>query len=193
MSDDKELIQGISRRDPEAFRLLLERYARPLVSIAHRLVGTRHEAEDLVQEVFLRLYERSPALNEKSRLFTWLYRVTINKGVDLLRAKSRGVRTISLESAGGPQEEEPASWLDKLPDLSVPSPREQSAVSEHLLIVQKAVSSLPISLRLPLLLFAVEELSQQQIAEILQMSPKAVERRIARARSLLKEQLRDII
>lgn len=184
--EDQELLEGISRRDPEAFRELMERYAGPVTAIAFRFLGSRPDAEEAAQDVFLRLYQRPPHLAPEAKLFTWIYRVTVNRCLDLLRGRRRAPVMLSLEGSGEPGEDPPAGHLAV---SSAPTPREQVARSEMYALTRRAVASLPEKLRSPLLLSTVEELSQEEVGRILRISPKAVERRIHRARELLKARL----
>lgn len=190
MSDgDRELLARVSDRDPEAFQLLMERYAGPITNLAFRFLDSRPDAEEIAQETFLRLYEHPPRLPENIRLFTWLYRVAVNLCIDRLRRSRRSPVTISLDLPAETEESGEENFHQRLSPPGLPTPREQAARSELAEAVRRAVAHLPAGLRAPLLLSTMEELSQQEIAEILGLSPKAVERRLSRARSLLKARL----
>ena len=185
---DFELLERVADRDPEAFRELMERFAGPVTNVAARFLDNRADAEEVAQEVFLRLYQNPPQLAPSAKLFTWLYRVTVNLCLDSLRRRRRTPETLSLQWPAGSEEEgEPLSG--KIPQQGVSTPREKLAASELALAVRRIVASLPAPLRAPLVLSTFEELSHTEIAEILSLSPKAVERRLARARSLLKSRL----
>ena len=176
--NDFELVAGISRREPEAFHEVMEHTAGRVVNLAVRFLGNRADAEEIAQETFLRLYQHPPRLDPSSKLFTWVYRVAVNLCMDRLRKQSR---TPPLDSVDVPEG----------PELSSASrgPRETAVGTETASAVRRAVASLPDDLRAPLLLSAVEELPQAEIAQILEISPKAVERRLSRARALLKQRL----
>jgi len=185
---DTELLERVADRDPEAFRELMERFAGPVTNVAARFLDNRADAEEIAQEVFLRLYQHPPHLTPSAKLFTWLYRVTVNLCLDSLRRRRRTPETLSLQWPAGSEEEgEPLGA--KIPQQGVSTPREKLAASELALAVRRIVASLPAPLRAPLVLSTVEELSHAEIAEILQISSKAVEHRLARARSLLKSRL----
>ena len=187
MSDDRQLLAGIAGRDPEAFQTLMERYAGPVTHLALRLLESRPDAEEAAQEVFLRLYQNPPRLHPEVKLFTWLYRVTLNRCLDLLRRRSRAPQPVSLDAPVGPAEEEPL--VERLPQPAGDNPREQLVRLELAAVTRRAVAALPEALRVPLVLSTFEELSHDAIAEILGLSPKAVERRLSRARELLKSRL----
>ncbi len=185
MDDERELLGGVASRDPEAFRALMERHASRVINLAYRFLGTTADAEDAAQEVFFKLYRHPPTLNPETKLSTWLYRVTVNHCLDLLRRKPAAFETISL------QEEDPEGvpLAEKLPDPSDINPRERLAQAETSRLARQAVAALPAPLRVPLILATFEELPQEEVARILGMTPKAVEHRLSRARSLLKQRL----
>ena len=165
----------------------MERYAGPIVNLAYRFLGNRADAEEIAQKTFLRLYQHPPHLEPSSKLFTWLYRVAMNLCLDSLRRKSRTPPLVSLEAPAEQEEGEPLS--EKVPDRATRHPREKIIGSETAEAVRRAVASLPEPLRAPLVLSALEKLSHAEIAGILGLSPKAVERRLSRARALLKQRL----
>lgn len=188
MSEDKELLSSIANRDPEAFRTLMERHAVGVINVAFRFLGTMADAEDVAQDVFFRLYQKPPTLLPNTKLSTWLYRVTVNRCLDLLRGKSRRGETISLETTPAQGQEE-LPLQERLADPSAPSPRDRVVQAELATFARAAVAALPEVLRAPIVLSTFEENSHQEIARILRISPKAVERRLARARELLKARL----
>ncbi len=188
MDSDQKLLKGIASRDPEAFRTLMERHATFIINLAFRFLGTIADAEDVAQDVLFRLYQQPPRLTPNTRLSTWLYRVTANRCIDFLRKQSRGGTPISLDAPLN-AEEDSLLFGESLRDPSAASPREQVAQAESARAIRHAVEALPELLRIPLVLSTFEELPHSEIAEILRTSPKAVERRIARARELLKVRL----
>ena len=167
----------------------MERHAGPVTNLAYRFLESRPDAEEAAQEVFVRLYRNPPHLDPSGKLFTWLYRVTVNLCLDELRRRRRGPPTVSLDEPSGPGEEGP-TLAERLDAGPAGSPRQRLERSELAAAVRHAVAGLPAALRAPLVLSTVEELSQAEIAAILQISVKAVERRVARARELLKARLR---
>ena len=184
MDDEQELISGITRRDPEAFRILMERHASRIINLAFRFLGTVADAEDVAQEVFFKLYQRPPTLNPGTKLSTWLYRVTVNRCLDFLRRRP-AAETVSLQQ----EDPEGIPLADKLPDPSIVAPRDRVAQMETARAAREAVAALPAPLRIPVILATFEELSHHQIGQVLGISSKAVERRLSRARQLLKQRL----
>src|SRR5205809_2616672 len=77
------------RGDGEAFRELVERHSREVFRLAFRMTGNEHDAEDVVQETFLKAYRKLPSFEERSQFGSWLYRIAANSAYDLLRARVR--------------------------------------------------------------------------------------------------------
>src|SRR5947208_13209612 len=75
--------------DGEAFRLLVERHSQPLFRVAYRMTGNEHDADDVVQETFLRAYRQLDNFEERANFSTWLHRIAVNCSLDLLRARGR--------------------------------------------------------------------------------------------------------
>ena len=86
---DAEAVALARAGDPEGFRSLVERHSRSLFRLAHRLTGNEHDAEDVVQETFLRAYRRLDAFEERANVGSWLYRIAANCAYDVLRARRR--------------------------------------------------------------------------------------------------------
>lgn len=90
-SDDQALARARAG-DREGFRLLVERHGRTLYRLAHRMTGNAHDAEDVVQETFLRAYRRLDQFEDRAQVGSWLFRIAANCGYDLLRARQRKER-----------------------------------------------------------------------------------------------------
>ncbi len=166
----------------------MERHAASIINLAFRFLGTIADAEDVAQDVFFRLYQQPPRLAPNTQLSTWLYRVTVNRCIDFLRKQTRTGKSVSLD-APLDAEGESGTLGETMPDRSALTPREQVARAESARAVRQAVEALPEPLRAPLILAMFEEFSHEAIARVLRISPKAVERRLARARELLKQRL----
>jgi RNA polymerase sigma-70 factor (ECF subfamily) len=168
----------------------MEHYSRPVVNLAYRFLDNRADAEEVAQEVFLRLYQHPPKIPQGASLLTWLYRVTVHRCIDLIRQR-RKYRTVPLDTSPSAECEEPADRkpFSQTPLTSAGSVREEVMALERAALVRQAVAQLPDPLRIPLVLSTFKELSHLEIAKILGISEKAVERRLARARRILKARL----
>ncbi|HWW61895.1 MAG TPA: sigma-70 family RNA polymerase sigma factor [Thermoanaerobaculia bacterium] len=86
---DAAAVERARGGDPDAFRLLVERHSRVIFRVAYRMTGNEHDADDVVQEAFLRAYRQIEHFEERANFSTWLHRIAINCSLDLLRARGR--------------------------------------------------------------------------------------------------------
>src|SRR2546428_4062746 len=106
--------------DSDAFRLLVEQHSRPVFRVAYRMTGNEHDADDVVQETFLRVYRQLDRFQERANFGTWLHRIAINCALDLLRSRGR----IDRHYGGAPEEAEMtgAASTDPQQDRLLPTP-----------------------------------------------------------------------
>ncbi|VAV92919.1 RNA polymerase sigma factor cnrH [hydrothermal vent metagenome] len=174
--DDRSLIVRTLEKDDHAFTLLMRRFKLPLYRFAIAHVNDADDAEDIVQETFVAAYRNLARYNPKYEVSTWLYRIALNKCRDLGRKR----KTRHFLQRMTPMLEEQVSRFSALGD-----PETHLLEQNELQILAKKIVALPTKLREPLILCAIENLSQKQAGRILGISPKAVETRVYRARKLL--------
>jgi RNA polymerase sigma-70 factor (ECF subfamily) len=163
---DLGVLRKAQRGDERAFCLILRAYEQPVYNYVLRLVGDRSLAEDLTQEVFLRVYQGLPGFSLRSRFTTWLFQVTKNRVLDELRAMERRPRAVVN--------------LDDIPPLEVlDAPFERT---EAIGAVWRAVGALNVDLKMALLLRDVVGLSYTEIADSLEITLATVKWRIYKAR-----------
>ena len=163
---DFSLLRRAQRGDERAFATIVRTYEQPVYNYVLRLVGDRSLAEDLTQEVFLRVYQGLPGFSLRSRFTTWLFQVTKNRVLDELRALERRPRAVIA--------------LDDIPPLEVlDQPFERS---EAISAVWRAVAALNVDLKMALLLRDVVGLSYTEIADSLEITLATVKWRIYKAR-----------
>jgi RNA polymerase sigma-70 factor, ECF subfamily len=163
---DFGVLRKAQRGDERAFSLILRAYEVPVFNYVMRLVGDRSLAEDLTQEVFLRVYQGLPGFSLRSRFTTWLFQVTKNRVLDELRAVERRPRAVVT--------------LDDVPPLEVlDAPFEQV---EEMDAVWRAIQGLTVDLKMALLLRDVVGLSYNEIADSLEITLATVKWRIYKAR-----------
>jgi RNA polymerase sigma-70 factor (ECF subfamily) len=163
---DFALLRKAQRGDERAFAAIVRAYEQPVYNYVLRLVGDRALAEDLTQEVFLRVYQGLPGFSLRSRFTTWLFQVTKNRVLDELRAMERRPRAVIT--------------LDDIPPLEVlDQPFERS---EAIDAVWRAVGALNVDLKMALLLRDVVGLSYTEIADALEITLATVKWRIYKAR-----------
>jgi RNA polymerase sigma-70 factor (ECF subfamily) len=170
--DDAELLARVGEGDVPAYRELVRRYGRKLHHYAIRLTHDPAEAEDIVQETFLRLWLRASEYTPRARVTTWLHRIAHNLAIDRLRARGRWQ---ALED-------------DDVAPISAPQARliDDRRRAENL---DLALAELPERQRAALVLVYLQELSGKEAAEVLQVSEEALESLLARARRALKARL----
>jgi RNA polymerase sigma-70 factor (ECF subfamily) len=163
---DFGVLRKAQRGDERAFSLILRAYEVPVFNYVMRLVGDRSLAEDLTQEVFLRVYQGLPSFSLRSRFTTWLFQVTKNRVLDELRAVERRPRAVVT--------------IEDVPPLEVlDAPLEQV---EEMDAVWRAIHGLNVDLKMALLLRDVVGLSYNEIADSLEITLATVKWRIYKAR-----------
>jgi RNA polymerase sigma-70 factor (ECF subfamily) len=163
---DLAVLRKAQRGDERAFSIIVRTYEQPVFNYVLRLVGDRSLAEDLTQEVFLRVYQGLPGFSLRSRFTTWLFQVTKNRVLDELRALERRPRAVVT--------------LDDIAPLEVvDAPYERS---EAIDAVWRAVENLNVDLKMALLLRDVVGLSYVEIADSLEITLATVKWRIYKAR-----------
>jgi RNA polymerase sigma-70 factor (ECF subfamily) len=183
--NDKELIQKIAAKDHGAFKALVDRYQSLVINTCYNLLGSRQDAEDVAQEVFFQVYKSAKKFRQEAKLSTWLYRIAVNRSLNLIRDKKQSgwLKSLSSLLEGERQRvaDVPASDSDR-PDMALEK-------KEQNVMVQKAIDSLPEKQKTAFVLHKYEGLSYQEIAEILHRSLSSVESLIHRAKSNLQRKL----
>jgi RNA polymerase sigma-70 factor, ECF subfamily len=171
----------------EAFEELVNRYKRKIYRLELHLIGNPEDAEDIVQESFLKAFEHLPEFREDSRFYTWIVRIAINQGLMKLRKRRSSKEVEWKEPATEDGEILPREFADWRPN-----PEQTYAQKELQGILQAAANALPVSFRTVFLLRDVEGLSTEETAEMLGRSAGAVKAQLLRARLRLREELNRI-
>ena len=173
---DRELIVQLCQGSLEALGLLYDRYQRMVYRTALAITGDPDAAADLLQDVFLRLHRFARRIDPERPLEPWLYRVTTNQAYTWVKRHNRWTKSL----------EDIAEWLLsgwKNPPLS------QVELNDTWAQVQQALSSLPFSQRVVVVLYYINELSLQEISDILEIPVGTVKSRLHYGRQALKEHL----
>jgi len=198
-SEAENLEQQLEARDPDvrlmvqvrsdivgAFETLVERYQNRLVGILFHLVGNREEAEDLCQEVFLRIYKARKGYRPRAKFSTWLFTIAHNLALNHLRSKGRNP---SVSIGAAPRNPEAVASLAQQLTGREGTPSAQMRQAELADLVREALMVLNEDQKLAVLLNKFEEMSYAEIADVMSRSPAAVKSLLARARNQLREQL----
>ncbi len=184
VSDELALVQAAKAGDVGAFEDLVRRYDRNVFRIAQHITQNREDAEDVVQDAFLKAYRNLSQFQGQSKFYTWLVRIAVNEALMKLRRR-RPERTVSLDEDVKTEEDsvprEVADWS--------PNPEQQYNQAELRDILTRTVQGLPASFRTVFVLRDVEGLSTEETAEALDLSIPAVKSRLLRARLQLRERL----
>ena len=166
------------RDDYGAFDLLVQRYQDRVLGNCRYLTGSRDDADDMAQEVFVKAFFALSKFEGRSSFQTWLWRIKVNHCLNHLR-RSRRERTIDIEAPG----------LDRVPELQVEATAHHALQAERdRELIDQTLDVLPDTLRVPLLLRDLDGLSYQEIAEELGLSLSATKMRIKRGREEFRRQ-----
>jgi RNA polymerase sigma-70 factor (ECF subfamily) len=186
MDQDLELMRRIRRGDAESFEALLARHRAPLIGFFVRMVRDRALAEDLAQEVFLRVYKARERWKPDAKFSTWLYRIATNLALNAIRdAKGK----VSRPAPGDGEGEDEAA---RLPDPQ-PGAEERIMLSDRERIIREAVESLPANQRAAVILHKYQDVDYRQIAKILGVTQSALKSLLFRAYETLRQRLEPLV
>lgn len=181
---DVRLMLEVRDDKAAAFEELMLRYQNRLVTVLEHLVGRRDVAEDLAQEVFLRVYRARKTYVPGSKFSTWLFTIANNVASNSLRSQSRR-REVNWKARPG--ESTGANTLDQMAQAaSSLMPTRQADKSEMCAVVREAIGTLNERQRLAVLLSKFENMSYEDIAETMEMTPQAIKSLLSRARGNLR-------
>ncbi|HEX5430750.1 MAG TPA: RNA polymerase sigma factor [Bryobacteraceae bacterium] len=182
--DETPLVSKAKAGDSESFAELVRRYQNKIYRLAKHITQNDEDAEDVLQETFLKAYEHLSSFQGNSKFYTWIVRIAVNESLMKLR-KRKGDRTVPLDEPVDTGEEmvnrEIAVWED--------NPEQRYSQEEMRQILDEAVETLKPDFRTVFVLRDIEELSTEETAEALGISIPAVKSRLLRARLALREKL----
>ncbi len=184
--DDASLVERAQQRDGAAFWLIMKRHNQRLYRVAHGVLGDNAEAEDVVEEAYLRAFAHLTEFRGEARLSTWLTRIVLNEAL-VRRQRRRMVELRSMEALHDPAN---ASILTP-GSARAANPEAATALAEIRRLLERAVDSLPEPFRIVFVMRDIEEMSIEETALHLGLRPQTVSTRLHRARRLLREALQD--
>jgi RNA polymerase sigma-70 factor (ECF subfamily) len=179
--NEVELIQGLRKGDEAAFNFLVKNYQDRVYNTAIGIVQNAEDAEDVAQEVFIQVFRSIHSFKAESKLSTWIYRITTTRALDLLRNRKSKKRFGFLQRLFGDNNE----MLHELPDFNHPGVAMDR--KENAAMLFKAINQLPENQKIAFTLHKLEDLSYQEISEIMQTSVAAVESMMHRAKQNLRK------
>jgi RNA polymerase sigma-70 factor (ECF subfamily) len=170
--------------DRGAFAELLELYKDKIYHLAYRMLNNKHEAEDAVQETFLRVYTNLHRYDEQQKFSTWIFRIATNHCIDRLRKRKHSAYSLDAEMPDG----EGNDYYSMLPG-NEDTPEKQIVLSETQQQIRKAIDGLPEKYKSVVILRYLQDMSLQEISDVLDMPVTTVKTRVHRGREYLRKKL----
>ncbi|MBN2103378.1 sigma-70 family RNA polymerase sigma factor [bacterium] len=183
---DEELIARFQQGDEKAFNIIVERYKDPLINFVYHFLGDRIDAEDVVQETFLRVYRNKHLYRNIAKFSTWIYTIASNLAKTELRRRRRR-RLLSLSQIGFDDKD------FELPDEETQTPEGIVDGEMHGQIIQKEIDALPVKFKEVVVLRDVQEFSYEEISQILGIPIGTVKSRVNRGRLRLQKKLKHLL
>jgi RNA polymerase sigma-70 factor (ECF subfamily) len=187
---DIRLMLQVRNDEPCAFEQLVENYQHRLVAVMHHLVGNAEEAEDLAQEVFLRIYRARKKYRARSKFSTWLFTIANNLALNCLRARQRKPVVPLNTRDSGPMGPRPAEQLVHDPNSGPMQHAQRLELADQ---IRKALDGLNERQRMAVVLNKFEDMGYAEIADVMGLSTKAIKSLLSRARMNLRSALADYI
>jgi RNA polymerase sigma-70 factor (ECF subfamily) len=184
LTNETELIEQLKQGDEAAFKTIVEQWKDMVYNTILGIVQNETEAEDLAQDVFIKVFEKINTFKGDSKFSTWLYRIATTTALDHLRSKKRKKRFGFLQSLGGGNDEKEA-----IPDFHHPGVSLDN--KERAAVLFKAIESLPENQKTAYTLHKLEGLSYRDVSEVLNTTVSAVESLMSRANQNLRKELEE--
>ena len=188
-SSDATAMLRVAAGDESAFNCLVEKYHRAMIHFLFRMVRNQSIAEELAQEVFLRVYRSRASYRAEAKFTTWLYRIATNLAVNHARdtKQERGAKTVYLDSP-----DEDTGTMPEVAD-DEPSVEDRLLRDERMKAIQEHVMALPERQRMAVLMHKYQGMDYRQIGEVLKLSESATKSLLFRAYQTLREKLKDFV
>jgi RNA polymerase sigma-70 factor (ECF subfamily) len=186
---DADVMLRVRAGDEAAFDYLVQKYRRPMISFMYRMAHNTAVAEDLAQEVFLRVYRSREKYEASAKFSTWIYRIATNLAVNHAR-DTRNERADKMVSVDQPDEE--TGLTVDVPDGSM-SAEEAILRRERLAAIRQRVQELPERQRVAVLMHKFQQMDYRQIAEVLKLSESATKSLLFRAYETLRTELKEFL
>lgn len=189
--NENRFIQKLQRRDTRAFEELVQQYQSPILNMLYRMIGSREEAEDLAQEVFVTVFKKIDTFRGESSLATWLYRIASNHCKNRQKYLRRRIHGNTLNHNLGASSLDSSEAMPTTAILTRPDELLEGYEAER--IIQKAIAELDEEHRLVLVLRDIQNVAYDDISTITGLPLGTVKSRLHRARMSLKDKLAPIL
>lgn len=181
--NEPEMIQKLKQRDVSAFRKLVEDHQDRIVNTCYGFLHNRQDAEDLAQEVFMEAFRSIEKFRGEAKISTWLYRIAVNRCLNLIQSRKRRRMTRSLDG-----------MIQDRREKELPAAPETAGIGlereERMALLRSAIQRLPKNQRIAVTLNKYEALSYREVADIMNISESAVTALINRGKVNLRKQIR---
>ena len=184
MTNETELIEQLKQGDESAFKTIVEQWKDMVYNTILGIVQNETEAEDLAQDVFIKVFEKIGTFKGDAKFSTWLYRIATTTALDHLRSKKRKKRFGFLQSLSGSGDEK-----ESIPDFNHPGVSLDN--KERAAVLFKAIDALPENQKTAYTLHKLEGLSYREVSEVLNTTVSAVESLMSRANQNLRKELEE--
>ncbi|HYA24608.1 MAG TPA: sigma-70 family RNA polymerase sigma factor [Terriglobales bacterium] len=188
-TSDAEVMLRVRAGDDSAFAYLVEKYRRPMVSFMYRTARNPAAAEDLAQEVFLRVYRSRESYEPSAKFSTWLYRIATNLAANYAR-DTRHERPENMVSIDEPDDD--TGLTVDVPDVAL-SAEEAIVRRERMAAIRQRVQALPERQRMAVIMHKYQQMDYRQIAQVLKLSESATKSLLFRAYETLRVQLKEFV
>lgn len=175
---DEEIVARVRAGETVWFEILMRRYNRRLFRVSHSILGDPSEAEDVMQDAYVRAYLHLEQFDGRARFATWLTKIAVHEALARLRRRRRLVEMDALADA---------SEEYRMPASNTPNPEQEVLIRTLGIILESAINQLPAAYRSVFMLREIEEMSTAETAECLGISEEAVKVRLHRARARLRK------
>jgi len=179
--DDKILLNKISKKDEKAFQFFVEKYHKLVLNVCNNILNNYDDAMDISQEVFIKIYDSVDSFRGESKITTWLYRISVNKSLNLLRSRKKENRFTSLDVIFGNGDKKPDPEDHEL------KPGENIELEENKKALYFALGKLPEKQKIALSLHNFEDLAYKEISEVMDISVTEVGVLINRGKKKLQK------
>jgi len=185
--EERELLNKLKEKNEESFRIVVDKYQKMVLNTCYRFVLNKETAEDLTQEVFIEVYRSINMFRSESKFSTWIYRIAISKSLDYLKSGKRKKRFAILKSLT--ENESGKNKFEQIPENENSGLQRLIENEDRIKILAAAVDKLPENQKVAFTLSKYDEMSYQDISEILGVSISSVESLIHRAKVNLRKKL----
>jgi RNA polymerase sigma-70 factor (ECF subfamily) len=187
LNDESLLVEAITAGHTQRFEELVDIYKDKVFNMARHMTGSPQEAQDLAQEVFLLIYKNVGSFQGKSSLSTWIYRISLNRCLDWQRKQQRMSRFL-IPIIQADKEKDAGDPLERLSNRQ-PTPEEQLIKKEQMKELHRAIQSLPEKYQKVIILYHFQQMTYQEIADILDLPVRTIETQLYRGKQKIREYL----